>query len=93
MNDAHGSGPGPRAAAVPAPVGLVNVANVLTVIRIFLVPVFVFCLVQGGTGWRFAALAAFCGASATDFLDGLLARKRGLVTDFGKIADRSRTRR
>jgi CDP-diacylglycerol--glycerol-3-phosphate 3-phosphatidyltransferase len=72
---------------VPAPVGLVNVANVLTVIRIFLVPVFVFCLVQGGTGWRFAALAAFCGASATDFLDGLLARKRGLVTDFGKIAD------
>jgi CDP-diacylglycerol--glycerol-3-phosphate 3-phosphatidyltransferase len=72
---------------VPAPVGLVNVANVLTVVRIFLVPVFVFCLVQGGTGWRFAALAAFCGASATDFLDGLLARKRGLVTDFGKIAD------
>jgi CDP-diacylglycerol--glycerol-3-phosphate 3-phosphatidyltransferase len=68
-------------------VGLVNVANVLTVIRIFLIPVFVFCLVQGGTGWRFAALAAFCGASATDFLDGLLARKRGLVTDFGKIAD------
>ena len=67
--------------------GLVNVANVLTVVRIFLVPVFVFCLVQGGTGWRFAALAAFCGASATDFLDGQLARKRGLVTDFGKIAD------
>jgi CDP-diacylglycerol---glycerol-3-phosphate 3-phosphatidyltransferase len=71
----------------PAPVGLVNVANVLTVVRIFLVPVFVFCLVQGGTGWRLAALAAFCGASATDFLDGQLARKRGLVTDFGKIAD------
>ena len=89
MNDAHGSGPSPRGAAVPAPapVGLVNVANVLTVVRIFLVPVFVFCLVQGGTGWRFAALAAFCGASATDFLDGQLARKRGLVTDFGKIAD------
>ena len=72
---------------MPAPVGLVNVANALTVVRIFLVPVFVFCLVQGGTGWRFAALAAFCGASATDFLDGQLARKRGLVTDFGKIAD------
>jgi CDP-diacylglycerol--glycerol-3-phosphate 3-phosphatidyltransferase len=59
----------------------------LTVVRIFLVPVFVLCLVQGGTGWRLAALAAFGGASATDFLDGLLARKRGLVTDFGKIAD------
>jgi CDP-diacylglycerol--glycerol-3-phosphate 3-phosphatidyltransferase len=72
---------------VPPPVGIVNVANVLTVVRIFLVPVFVFCLVQGGTGWRLAALAAFIGASVTDFLDGQLARKRGLVTDFGKIAD------
>jgi CDP-diacylglycerol---glycerol-3-phosphate 3-phosphatidyltransferase len=71
----------------PVPVGLINVANILTVARIFLVPVFVFCLVQGGTGWRLAALAAFGGASLTDFLDGQLARKRGLVTDFGKIAD------
>jgi CDP-diacylglycerol--glycerol-3-phosphate 3-phosphatidyltransferase len=69
------------------PVGLVNVANVLTVLRIFLVPVFVVCLAAGGTGWRLAALAAFGGASLTDFLDGQLARKRGLVTDFGKIAD------
>jgi len=73
---------------VPAPPpGIVNVANVLTVVRIFLVPVFVLCLVQGGTGWRLAALASFGGASFTDFLDGQLARKRGLVTDFGKIAD------
>jgi len=76
----------------PAPVGLVNIANVLTVVRILLVPVFVVCLVHGdtgsgGTGWRLAALAAFGGASFTDFLDGQLARKRGLVTDFGKIAD------
>jgi CDP-diacylglycerol---glycerol-3-phosphate 3-phosphatidyltransferase len=71
----------------PPPVGIVNVANVLTVVRIFLVPVFVFCLVQGGTAWRLGALAAFGGASFTDFLDGQLARKRGLVTDFGKIAD------
>jgi CDP-diacylglycerol--glycerol-3-phosphate 3-phosphatidyltransferase len=68
-------------------VGIVNVANVLTVVRILLVPVFVLCLVHGGTGWRLAALVAFCGASITDFLDGQLARKRGLVTDFGKIAD------
>ena len=69
------------------PVGIVNVANVLTVVRIFLVPIFVLCLVHGGTVWRIAALAAFGGASFTDFLDGKLARKRGLVTDFGKIAD------
>ncbi|HLH82991.1 MAG TPA: CDP-diacylglycerol--glycerol-3-phosphate 3-phosphatidyltransferase [Trebonia sp.] len=55
--------------------------------RILLVPVFVACLFAGGTGWRLAALAAFCVASLTDFLDGRLARSRGLVTDFGKIAD------
>ena len=71
----------------PPPVGLWNVANILTVARILLVPVFVVCLVQGGTGWRLAALAAFGGASLTDFFDGELARRRGLVTDFGKIAD------
>jgi len=62
------------------PVGLVNVANILTVMRIFLVPIFVLCLIKGGTAWRL-------GASVTDWLDGQLARKRGLVTDFGKIAD------
>jgi CDP-diacylglycerol---glycerol-3-phosphate 3-phosphatidyltransferase len=70
----------------PAP-GLVNVANVLTVVRILLVPVFVVCLFAGGTVWRLVALAAFCVASLTDLLDGRLARSRGLVTDFGKIAD------
>jgi CDP-diacylglycerol--glycerol-3-phosphate 3-phosphatidyltransferase len=63
------------------------VANVLTIVRIFLVPVFVVCLFAGGTGWRLAALAAFFVASLTDYLDGRLARSRGLVTDFGKIAD------
>jgi CDP-diacylglycerol--glycerol-3-phosphate 3-phosphatidyltransferase len=79
VNDAQG------AAAQPA--GIVNVANVLTVVRIFLVPVFVLCLVNGGTVWRYLSLVAFLGASVTDYLDGQLARKRGLVTDFGKIAD------
>jgi CDP-diacylglycerol--glycerol-3-phosphate 3-phosphatidyltransferase len=73
--------------AAPAQAGIVNIANVLTVVRIFLVPVFVLCLIHGGTWWRLAALAAFGGASFTDFLDGQLARARGLVTDFGKIAD------
>ena len=68
-------------------VGLVNVANVLTMVRIVLVPVFVCCLLAGGTAWRLAALATFCIASLTDLLDGRLARSRGLVTDFGKIAD------
>jgi CDP-diacylglycerol---glycerol-3-phosphate 3-phosphatidyltransferase len=63
------------------------VANVLTVIRIVLVPAFVLCLAAGTTGWRIVAFALFWVASATDFLDGRLARQRGLVTDFGKIAD------
>jgi CDP-diacylglycerol--glycerol-3-phosphate 3-phosphatidyltransferase len=84
VNDAQGT---PGEVTVPPPVGIVNVANVLTVVRIFLVPVFVLCLIHGGTGWRLGALVAFGGASFTDFLDGQLARKRGLVTDFGKIAD------
>ena len=64
-----------------------NVANELTLIRILLVPLFVLCLLAGGTVWRLVALAAFCVASLTDLLDGRLARRRGLVTDFGKIAD------
>ena len=67
--------------------GLWNVANVLTMVRIVLVPVFVVFLLAGGTAWRLAALATFCVASLTDLLDGRLARSRGLVTDFGKIAD------
>jgi CDP-diacylglycerol---glycerol-3-phosphate 3-phosphatidyltransferase len=80
------TGPGAPNPDAPPP-GIVNVANILTLVRTLLVPVFVFCLIQGGTVWRLAALAAFGGASFTDFLDGQLARKRGLVTDFGKIAD------
>ncbi len=67
--------------------GLWNVANVLTIVRIVLVPVFVGFLLAGGTAWRLAALGTFCVASLTDVLDGRLARSRGLVTDFGKIAD------
>jgi CDP-diacylglycerol--glycerol-3-phosphate 3-phosphatidyltransferase len=90
----HADGAG-KAAQPPAstvsPPGLVNVANVLTVTRLVLVPVFVIFLVKAGhpgsTGWRLAALAAFGVASVTDLFDGKLARSRGLVTDFGKIAD------
>jgi CDP-diacylglycerol--glycerol-3-phosphate 3-phosphatidyltransferase len=88
--DAPGQGspsPGGTSPRSLPPPGLVNIANVLTVVRILLVPVFVVCLFAGGTGWRLAALAAFVVASVTDLLDGRLARSRGLVTDFGKIAD------
>ncbi|TMR93906.1 CDP-diacylglycerol--glycerol-3-phosphate 3-phosphatidyltransferase [Nonomuraea basaltis] len=64
-----------------------NIANILTVLRLALVPFFVFCLFLPGTGWRVAALAVFVVASITDHLDGELARRYGLITDFGKIAD------
>lgn len=69
------------------PPGLVNAANVLTVVRMVLVPAFVLCLVAGGTAGRVTAFAAFAAASVTDLLDGRVARARGLITDFGKIAD------
>ncbi|MGP7996882.1 MAG: CDP-diacylglycerol--glycerol-3-phosphate 3-phosphatidyltransferase [Streptosporangiaceae bacterium] len=84
-----GGTPPSRAAqpgAVPGP-GVLNAANALTVLRLFMVPVFVLLLLAGGTGARIAALVVFLAASATDILDGRIARSRGLITDFGKIAD------
>jgi CDP-diacylglycerol--glycerol-3-phosphate 3-phosphatidyltransferase len=71
---------------VPPP-GLVNIANALTVARLILVPVFVALLLTGGVAGRIAACVVFGVASVTDFLDGELARRRSLITDFGKIAD------
>ena len=78
------------AAPAKAGVGLLNAANAVTTLRFLLVPVFVaLLLVDDGRqpGWRFAAAAAFGITSLTDRLDGQLARSRGLVTDFGQIAD------
>ena len=56
-------------------------------LRIVLVPFFVVLLWQNTTGTRLAALAVFLVAAATDKLDGQLARSRGMVTNFGKLAD------
>jgi CDP-diacylglycerol---glycerol-3-phosphate 3-phosphatidyltransferase len=67
-----------------------NVANALTVSRLLLVPVFLLTLFAGGghsTGWRLVAALVFAVASITDHVDGRLARKLGLVTDFGKLVD------
>ncbi|MGH8968416.1 MAG: CDP-diacylglycerol--glycerol-3-phosphate 3-phosphatidyltransferase [Actinomycetes bacterium] len=75
---------------ITSPASAWNVANALTVLRLVLVPVFLWLLFHEdgeSTGWRFAAWAAFAVASVTDRVDGELARRRGLVTDFGKIAD------
>lgn len=70
-----------------AGVPVVNVPNALTVLRLVLVPVFVWLMVRDGEGARWWALGVFCVAAATDQLDGHIARARGLITDFGRIAD------
>ena len=71
-----------------------NLPNKLTLTRILLVPVFMLLasMSQYGTGsfdtgWYLAAGVVFAAASFTDFLDGHLARKWNMVTDFGKFAD------
>jgi CDP-diacylglycerol--glycerol-3-phosphate 3-phosphatidyltransferase len=74
----------------PSPASAWNIANALTVFRLFLVPVFVVTLFAHGghdEGWRVLAWAVFAVASVTDRIDGDIARKRGLVTEFGKLAD------
>jgi CDP-diacylglycerol---glycerol-3-phosphate 3-phosphatidyltransferase len=76
----------PTGRAEQAP-GLLNAPNTLTVLRLLLVPAFVWFLLGGGTGDRIIAFVAFAVASVTDFLDGKLARRHGTVTDFGKMAD------
>jgi CDP-diacylglycerol--glycerol-3-phosphate 3-phosphatidyltransferase len=75
------------AAAAPASPRLVNIPNALTVLRLVLVPIFVIFLIEGGTEPRIVAFFVFGVASVTDLLDGHMARRSGLITDFGKIAD------
>ncbi len=64
-----------------------NLPNKLTVARIIATPIFMFTMVTNFTGHYFAALVIFALASYTDFLDGKIARRDGLVTDFGKFLD------
>jgi CDP-diacylglycerol--glycerol-3-phosphate 3-phosphatidyltransferase len=76
----------------PAPtvVPVVNAANALTALRLLLVPVFVALVVASQlehAGWRIAACLTFAVASATDLVDGWIARRYGLVTSLGKVAD------
>ena len=64
-----------------------NLPNKLTMLRILLIPVFMVVLYMGFAGSAYVALAIFIVASLTDLLDGKIARKYNLVTDFGKFAD------
>lgn len=66
-----------------------NLPNKLTILRVLMVPVFVFFMLTdvGGAANKWIALALFCVASLTDLLDGKIARKNNLVTNFGKFMD------
>ncbi len=67
-----------------------NLPNILTGLRIVMVPFFAWAmLMDGGDSvlWRTVAFAIFVGAMVTDKIDGDIARARNLVTNFGKIAD------
>lgn len=86
MNEAAPGGPeAPR-----QPPQLFNLPNALTTLRLLLVPFFALALFTSGghtTKWRLIAFAIFAVAAITDKYDGDIARKRGLVTNFGKLAD------
>ena len=66
-----------------------NLPNKLTIFRVLLIPVFVIVYLLGwqSQGLRLAAAAIFIVASLTDLLDGKIARKYNLITDFGKFMD------
>ena len=71
-------------------VGVANLANMLTGLRMVLVPVFLVALFAGDgheTRWRIISCIIFAVAVITDRFDGALARSYGLVTEFGKLAD------
>lgn len=76
--------------APPVTASAWNLANALTVLRLVLVPLFLALLLHDDGAdalWRVLAFLAFAVASVTDRIDGEVARRRGIVTDFGKIAD------
>jgi len=77
-----------RAGDTPASTG--NVANIITVVRILMAPVFIWLLLDddGELGYlRYIAAGLFVLAIVTDTVDGILARRQNLVTEFGKILD------
>ena len=67
-----------------------NLPNKLTTLRMFLVPVFAVVFLAGGADndlTRIISCIIFCAASLTDMLDGKIARKYNLITDYGKFMD------
>lgn len=64
-----------------------NTPNKLTLMRTLMVPIFILCMYLDFNNSRLIATVIFAAASFTDFLDGHIARKYNLVTNFGKFAD------
>ncbi|WP_163698578.1 CDP-diacylglycerol--glycerol-3-phosphate 3-phosphatidyltransferase [Mycolicibacterium sarraceniae] len=80
----------PQSGPVVPRVRVANVANLLTGVRLVLVPIFLLALFAGNgheSGYRITAFAIFAVAVITDRFDGALARTYGMVTEFGKLAD------
>lgn len=74
-------------AAARAFVGVANLPNLITAVRIALIPLMVVLLLFPGRGASLAAAATFFVASWSDFLDGYLARRWNITTTFGKLLD------
>lgn len=67
-----------------------NLANKITVVRVFMIPIFIFVLISGFIATplnRYIALGIFIVAALTDTLDGYIARSRNMVTNLGKFMD------
>ncbi|MEE8124731.1 MAG: CDP-diacylglycerol--glycerol-3-phosphate 3-phosphatidyltransferase [Nitrospirales bacterium] len=65
----------------------VNLPNAITLLRILLIPVFVWLFSESNPDRALAAAIVFASAAFTDFLDGYLARRRGQITNVGKLLD------
>ncbi|MBR5284805.1 MAG: CDP-diacylglycerol--glycerol-3-phosphate 3-phosphatidyltransferase [Clostridia bacterium] len=62
-------------------------ANMITLARIAMIPVFMYCAISDGAQGNWIALGIFIFASLTDCVDGYIARKYNQITDFGKLVD------
>ncbi len=79
--------PPDHAADLPSNTSVLNVANALTALRVLAVPLMGYLLLQDTQDSRNWAALVFLLASITDFIDGYVARRFGLITTVGKIAD------
>ena len=64
-----------------------NLANKITLFRVICIPVFIIFMYMNGAGMEWAALTVYVLGSISDFVDGYVARKYNMITDFGKFMD------